>query len=155
GWPDEVSAVSLNRFCGSGLQAINVAAMGVASGAQDLVVAGGVESMSRVPMGSDGAGQDGGNLRLRERVFPVPQRISADLIATLERLSREEIDGVALRSQQNAALAIAQGRFERSLVPVHDPSTKALLLSRDELPRPTTAHGLAALEPSFARMGAM
>src|SRR5262245_56353086 len=103
GWPDEVSGVSLNRFCGSGLQAVNFAAMGVASGAQQLVVAGGVESMSRVPMGADGGGQDGGNLRLRERVFQVPQGISADLIASLEGFSREEIDAVALRSQRNAA----------------------------------------------------
>src|SRR5439155_17870264 len=81
GWPIEVSAVSLNRFCGSGLQAVSFAAMGVASGFQKLVVAGGVESMSRVPMGSDGAGQDGGNARLREKYLQVPQGISADLIA--------------------------------------------------------------------------
>jgi acetyl-CoA C-acetyltransferase len=156
GWPEQVSGVSLNRFCGSGLQAINFAAMGVASGAQDLVVAGGVESMSRVPMGSDGGGQDGGNLELRKRVFQVPQGISADLIATLEQLSRAEIDAVALRSQQNAAAAIAERRFDRTLVPVHDPATGALLLARDELPRPdTTAQGLAALPPSFEQMGAM
>src|SRR5262249_42135824 len=82
GWPDAVSAVTLTRFCGSGLQAVNFAAMAVASGALDLAVAGGVESMSRVPMGSDGAGQDGANVRLRDRVFQVPQGISADLIAT-------------------------------------------------------------------------
>ena len=108
GWPDAVSAVSLNRFCGSGLQAINFAAMGVASGAMQLAVAGGVESMSRVPMGADGAGQDGGNVRLRDRVFQIPQGISADLIATLYGLTRAELDAVALRSQQNAARAIAE-----------------------------------------------
>ena len=154
GWPDEVSAVSLNRFCGSGLQAIHFAAMGVGSGAMDLAVAGGVESMSRVPMGADGGGQDGGNVELRGRVFQVPQGISADLIASLEGFSREEIDAVALRSQQNAARAIAEDRFARSLVPVSDPRTRALALARDEFPRAdTTAEGLAALKPSFVALG--
>src|SRR5258705_7204400 len=113
GWPYEVSAVSLNRFCASGLQAIHFGAMGVASGAMDLAVAGGVESMSRVPMGSDGGGQDGNNTHLRESVFQVPQGISADLIATLEGFTREEIDSVALRSQRNAARAIEEGRFAK------------------------------------------
>jgi acetyl-CoA C-acetyltransferase len=154
GWPDAVSAVSLNRFCGSGLQAINFAAMGVASGALDLAVAGGVESMSRVPMGSDGGGQDGQNVHLRERVFQVPQGISADLIATLEGFSRAEIDAVALRSQQNAARAITEGRFARSLFPVHDPFSKKVVLTQDEFPRAdTTAEGLAALKPSFVTLG--
>jgi len=156
GWPDEVSAVSVNRFCASGLQSVHFAAMGVGSGAMDLAVAGGVESMSRVPMGSDGGGQDGNNQHLRRRVFQVPQGISADLIATLEGFAREEIDAVALRSQRNAARAIEEGRFARSLVPVRDPFTGALALERDEFPRPnTTAEGLAALEPSFAALGAM
>jgi acetyl-CoA C-acetyltransferase len=155
GWPNEVSAVSVNRFCASGLQAVHFAATGVAAGAIDLAVAGGVESMSRVPMGSDGGGQDGNNLHLRERVFQVPQGVSADLIATLEGFSREEIDGVALRSQRNAGRAIEEGRFGRSLVAVRDPKTGAVVLERDELPRPdTTAAGLAALEPSFVKMGA-
>ena len=155
-WPNEVSAVSVNRFCASGLQSVHFGAMGVGSGAMDLVVAGGVESMSRVPMGSDGGGQDGNNLRLRERVFQVPQGISADLIATLEGFSREEIDAVALRSQKNAARAIEEGRFSRSLVPVKDPRTGARALDRDELPRPdTTAEGLAALAPSFVSLGAL
>ncbi|UQA63477.1 acetyl-CoA C-acetyltransferase [Polyangium aurulentum] len=154
GWPEEVSAVSLNRFCGSGLQAVHFAAMGAGSGALDLVVAGGVESMSRVPMGSDGGGQDGGNTRLRERVFQVPQGISADLIATLEGLSREEIDAVALRSQRSAARAIEEGRFARSLLPARDPHTGKVLLERDEFPRPdTTAEALAALKPSFIALG--
>ena len=154
GWPSEVPGVSLNRFCASGLQAIHFGAMGVASGAMDLVVAGGVESMSRVPMGADGGGTDGGNVRLRERVFQVPQGISADLIATLEGFTREEIDGVALRSQANAARALEEGRFAKSLVPVVDPKTGALLLERDEFPRPdTTAAGLAALKPSFVSFG--
>jgi acetyl-CoA C-acetyltransferase len=95
----------VNRFCGSGQQAVNFAAMAVASGAMQLAVAGGVESMSRVPMGSDGGGVDGGNLELRKRVFQVPQGISADLIATLEGFSREQVDEIALRSQRNAARA--------------------------------------------------
>ncbi|MCY1079328.1 acetyl-CoA C-acetyltransferase [Archangium lansingense] len=154
GWPHEVSAVSLNRFCASGLQAINFGAMGVASGAMDLVIAGGVESMSRVPMGSDGGGQDGNNTHLRQSLFQVPQGISADLIATLEGFSREEIDAVALRSQKNAARAIEQKRFAKSLFPVKDPFTGAVVLERDEFPRPdTTAEGLAALKPSFVALG--
>jgi acetyl-CoA C-acetyltransferase len=154
GWPYEVSAVSLNRFCASGLQAINFGAMGVASGAMDLVIAGGVESMSRVPMGSDGGGQDGNNLHLRERVFQIPQGISADLIATLEGFSREDLDAVALRSQENAARSIAGGRFARALFPVRDPYTGAVVLERDEFPRPdTTAEALAALKPSFVNLG--
>jgi acetyl-CoA C-acetyltransferase len=154
GWPNEVSAVSLNRFCASGSQAIHFGAMGVASGAMDLVIAGGVESMSRVPMGSDGGGQDGNNTHLRERVFQVPQGISADLIATLEGFSREELDAVALRSQKNAARAIEEGRFAKSLFSVRDPRTGAVVLVRDEFPRPdTTAEGLAALKPSFTSLG--
>ena len=118
GWPYEISAVSLNRFCASGLQAIHFGAMAVASGAMDLAIAGGVESMSRVPMGSDGGGQDGNNLHLRERVFQIPQGISADLIATLEGFTREDLDAVALRSQKNAARAIEESRFTKSLFPV-------------------------------------
>ena len=153
-WPNEVSAVSLNRFCGSGLQAVNFAAMAVGSGAMDLVVAGGVESMSRVPMGADGGGIDGNNLHLRERVFQVPQGISADLIATLEKFSREELDAFALSSQKKAAVAIEENRFGRSLFAVKDPVTGATLLERDEFPRPdTTAEGLASLKASFVQMG--
>ena len=155
GWPHQVSAVSLNRFCASGLQAVHFGAMGVASGAMDLAVAGGVESMSRVPMGADGAGQDGNNTHLRERVFQVPQGISADLIATLEGFSRADIDAVALRSQKNAARAIEEHRFDKSLFAVKDPRTGAVVLQRDEFPRPdTTAEGLAALKPAFVDLGA-
>jgi acetyl-CoA C-acetyltransferase len=154
GWPVEVSATTLNRFCGSGLQAVNFAAMGVASGAQDLVVAGGVESMSRVPMGSDGGGEDGRNPHLRERFFQVPQGISADLIATLEGFSREEVDALALGSQQRAARAVEEKRFARSLVAIADPITGKLALDRDELPRPdTTREGLARLAPAFTALG--
>jgi acetyl-CoA C-acetyltransferase len=155
GWPVEVSAVSLNRFCGSGLQAINFAAMGVASGAQQLVVAGGVESMSRLALGADGGGQDGANLRLRARHFQVPQGISADLIATLEGISREEVDAFALESQRKAAAAQRACHFGRSLFPVRDPETGAVLLEKDEYLRPeTTAEGLASLNPAFAALGA-
>jgi len=155
GWPQEVSGVALNRFCGSGLQAINFAAMGVASGAQDLVVASGVESMSKLSLGADGGGQDGGNLKLRERVFQVPQGISADLIASLEGISREDVDAVALASQRKAARAVEERRFARAIVPVVDPFTGQLLLDRDEFPRPdTTREGLAALPAAFVKLGA-
>jgi acetyl-CoA C-acetyltransferase len=153
-WPIEVTAVSLNRFCGSGLQAVNFGALGVMAGVQQLVVAGGVESMSRNPIGSDGAGQDGDNLRLRSRVFQVPQGISADLIATLEGFSREDVDAFALDSQRKAAAAQRDGRFQKSLVPVRDPESGTAVLA-DEHPRAdTTAEGLAALKPSFVAMGA-
>ena len=153
-WPIEVSGVTLNRFCGSGQQAVNFAAMGTASGAQDLVVAGGVESMSRAPMGSDGGGMDGNNLDLRKKIFQVPQGISADLIATLEGFSRQDVDAFALRSQKNAATAIEEQRFGKSLFAVKDASGK-VLLERDELPRPdTSAEGLAGLQASFVGMGA-
>ena len=155
GWPDEVSATTVNRFCGSGLQAVNFAAMAVASGAMDLAVAGGVVSMSRVPMGSDGGGQDGGNVRLRDRVFQVPQGISADLIATVEGFSRGDVDGFALRSQRLAARAVDEGRFAKSLVPIADPRSGAIALERDESVRPeTTLEGLGALPASFAALGA-
>lgn len=155
GWPETVGGVTLNRFCGSGLQAVNFAAMGVLAGAQQLVVGGGVESMSRVPMGADGAGTDGGNERLRQRVFQVPQGISADLIATKFGIGREELDQFALTSQQRAARAQAEGRFNRALFPVVDSATELVALERDEYPRPsTTLEGLAALEPAFALLGA-
>jgi acetyl-CoA C-acetyltransferase len=155
GWPIDITATTVNRLCGSGQQAMNFAAMAVASGAMDLVVGGGVESMSRAPMGSDGGGIDGGNIELRKLFFQVPQGISADLIATLDGYGREQIDEMALRSQQRAARAIEEGRFERSLVKVTHPGTGSVMLARDELPRPdTTAAGLASLAPSFVQLGA-
>jgi acetyl-CoA C-acetyltransferase len=155
GWPLNVSGVSLNRFCGSGLQAVNFAAMGVMAGAQALVVGGGVESMSRVPMGSDGSGADGLNPLLRARHFQVPQGISADLIATLEGLSRGELDRFALESQRKAAVAQREGRFDRSLFPVIDPATGAVALAQDEYLRPeTTLEVLSQLSPAFAAVGA-
>ncbi len=155
GWPIEVTGVTLNRFCGSGAQAVNFGAMGVLSGQQDLVVAGGVESMSRVPMMSDGAGIDGNNLQLRKRVQQVAQGISADLIATLEGFSREDCDLFAYESQRKAAAAQQAGHFTRSLVPVIDPVSGAVLLEKDEYPRQdTTPAGLAQLEAAFVRWGA-
>jgi acetyl-CoA C-acetyltransferase len=155
GWPVEVPGTTLNRMCGSGLQAVGFAAMGVMAGLQELVVAGGVESMSRAPMGSDGARQDGENLHLRRRFRQVPQGISADLIATLEGFTREDVDRFALLSQQRAAMAMAGGHFARGTFPVVDPSTGAVALEREEFPRPgTTLEALARLEPSFAAPGA-
>ncbi len=154
GWPIEIPAVSLNRFCASGLQAVNFAAMGVASGAQDVVVAGGVESMSRAPMGSDGGGADGNNLHLREKHFQVPQGISTDLIASREGFSREDVDRFALESQKRAAAAQKDGRFSKSLFPVKDPVSGKVVLEIDEHPRPeATLEGLASLDPAFAKLG--
>lgn len=154
-WPVQVGGVSLNRYCGSGLQAVNFAAMGVMSGMQDVVVGGGVESMSRVPMGSDGGEGDGLNQRLRVLHHQVPQGISADLIATLEGFSREELDAFALRSQRLAAEAQQAGRFAGSLFPVVDPETGAVALDHDEFLRPdTTMEALAGLKGAFAAAGA-
>ncbi|HJL04834.1 MAG TPA: acetyl-CoA C-acetyltransferase [Polyangiaceae bacterium LLY-WYZ-15_(1-7)] len=156
GWPDDVTGVTLNRFCGSGLQAVNFAAMGVLSGQQDLVVGGGVESMSRVPMGADEAGIDGHNLHLRKRVAQVPQGISADLIATREGFTRADVDAFAAESQKRAAAAIEGGWFDGALFPVKDPASGEVVLEKDEHPRPgTTVESLGELKPAFVKMGAM
>jgi acetyl-CoA C-acetyltransferase len=153
GWPIEVSGVSLNRFCGSGQQAVNFAMMGVMAGQQELVVGGGVESMSRQPMGSDSAGIDGHNRHLREMYPLVPQGISADLIATLEGFTRADCDGFALASQMCAKTAMEEGRFAKSIVPVRGTDGGALL-AQDEFPRPqTTLEGLGKLDPSFVQLG--
>ncbi|NUP05965.1 MAG: acetyl-CoA C-acetyltransferase [Polyangiaceae bacterium] len=155
GLPDDLTGTTLNRFCGSGLQAVNFAAMGVASGHQSLVLAGGVESMSRVPMGSDGGGIDGNNLHLRKRLFQVPQGISADLIATREGFTRAELDAFALVSQQRTEAAQKDGRFARALFAVRDPDSEKVLLEVDELPRHgATIEAFAKLEPAFVGMGA-
>lgn len=152
-WPETVTGVTLNRFCGSGLQSVNFAAMGVMSGQQDLVIGGGVESMSRVPMGSDEAMIDGLNLKLRKRLFQVPQGISADLIATIDGTTREELDRFAVTSQANAARAVQENRFAKSLFPVVDDDGK-VVLEKDEHPRPgATLESMAGLEPSFTMMG--
>jgi acetyl-CoA C-acetyltransferase len=152
GYAETVAGQQINRFCASGLEAVNHAAMRVRSGWEDLVIAGGVESMSRVPMGSDG-----GPMMLDPKVSAtlrfVPQGIGADLIATLENFSREDVDAYALRSHQRAAQATANGYFQRSLVPVTD-FNGMLVLDRDEHIRPdTTLEALAQLKPSFAEMG--
>jgi acetyl-CoA C-acetyltransferase len=155
GWPDDVTGVTLNRFCGSGLQAVNFAAMGVMSGQQDLAIGGGVESMSRVPMGSDGGAIDGNNLGLRKKLFQVPQGISADLIATIDGVTREDVDRFAVESQNKAARAIAEGRLSKSLFPVVDEEGK-VLLEKDEHPRAgTSVEKLGTLEASFIAMGSM
>jgi acetyl-CoA C-acetyltransferase len=153
GWPVGVPGVTLNRFCGSGQQATMYAAMGVSSGWQEAVVAGGVESMSRydaamrAPMG-------GGNAALSDCYSLIPQGISADLIATLEGFSRTDLDEFAQMSQERAAVAIAEDRFKNSVIPVVDEAGQ-VLLSQDEHPRPgTTIESLAQLEPSFLRAGA-
>jgi acetyl-CoA C-acetyltransferase len=155
GWdPKSATGVTLNRFCGSGQQAVNFAAMGVMAGQQDLVVAGGVESMSRQPMGSDGAGIDGHNRHLRELHPLVPQGISADLIATLEGFSREDCDRFAVSSQERCALAQKEARFAKSLIPVRDAEGK-VVLDADEHPRAgTTLEGLGRLPLSFDQLGA-
>jgi acetyl-CoA C-acetyltransferase len=155
GLPDAVTGVTLNRFCGSGLQAANFAAMGVMSGQQDLVVGGGVESMSRVPIGADEAMMDGLNLELRKKLFQVPQGISADLIATLDGVTREQVDRFALTSQARAAVAVQEARFAKSLFAVRD-SAGNIALERDEHPRAdTTLEGLAKLDAAFTKLGAM
>jgi acetyl-CoA C-acetyltransferase len=153
GWSIAAPGVTLNRFCGSGQQAVNFAAAGILAGFQDVVVSGGVESMSRPsPMHVDGFTAN--NDHLRDRYAMVPQGISADLIATLESFSREQCDDLAADSQSRAHAAVTEGRFERALVPIfHDDGT--LALDHDEFPRPgTTAADLATLSPSFAAMGA-
>src|SRR3954451_4274248 len=153
GWDTDAPGVTLNRFCGSGQQAVNFAAMGVLSGQQDFVVAGGVESMSRpAPMSVDGFTAN--NTHLYEQYAMVPQGISADLIATIEGFSREQCDQLGVDSQDRCAKALAEGRFDRSLVPiVADDGTPAL--DHEEFPRPgTTLADLAKLTASFEQMGA-
>lgn len=154
GWDQSVPGVQLNRFCSSGLEAVNLAAMKVRSGWEDLVVGGGVESMSRVPMGFDG-GAWFLDPAVNSASYFVPQGISADLIATLEGFSREDCDRYALRSQQRAAQAKADGRFKNSIVPVKD-LNGITILAEDEYNRPdTTLEGLLSLQPSFQMMGDM
>jgi acetyl-CoA C-acetyltransferase len=150
----KVPGFQLNRFCASGLEAVNLAAMKVRSGWQDLVIAGGVESMSRVPMGYDG-GAWVLDMRVNSHTDFIPQGISADLIATLEGFSREDCDNYALRSQKLAGIAKAEGRFNKSVVPVLD-INGLTILAEDEFNRPdTTLEGLLSLAPSFQMMGEM
>jgi acetyl-CoA C-acetyltransferase len=153
GWDLDLPGAQLNRFCASGLEAVNLAAMKVRSGWEELVVAGGVESMSRVPMGSDG-GAMWDDYEVMGQLDIVPQGISADLIASLEGFTRADVDGFALLSQQRAAAAQANGYF-RSIIPVRDTAGN-IILDRDEHPRPdATLEGLAVLKPAFEGLGAM
>ena len=152
GYPETVAGVQLNRFCASGLEAVNQAAARVRSGFEDLILAGGVESMSRVPMGSDGGPWATDPATALATSF-VPQGIGADLIATLEGFSRTDVDTFAAESQARAAKAQANGYFDGSVVPVKD-MNGLTVLERDEFIRPgTTVESLAALKPSFAQIG--
>ena len=153
GYPETVAGVQLNRFCASGLEAVNQAASRVRGGFEDLILAGGVESMSRVPMGSDG-GAWASDPATALRTGFVPQGIGADLIATLEGWSREDVDAYAAESHHRAAKAWANGYFAGAVVPVAD-RNGLTILDHDELIRPdTTVEGLAGLKPSFAQVGA-
>jgi acetyl-CoA C-acetyltransferase len=152
GYPETVAGVQLNRFCASGLEAVNQAAQRVRSGFEDLVIAGGVESMSRVPMGSDGGAWAMDPATALETGF-VPQGIGADLIATIEGWSRADVDAYAAESHHRAAKAWANGYFDDAVVPVKDLSG-VTVLDRDETVRPdTSVEGLAGLKPSFAQIG--
>jgi acetyl-CoA C-acetyltransferase len=165
GWDFQASGVQINRFCASGLEAVNLAAQKVRSGWEDLVVAGGVESMSRVAMGSDWGAWDPWEEDLatdtqkhRQRADAtlwVPQGIGADLIASLEGFTRAEVDAFAVESQRRAAAAREAGYFAGSLVAVRD-ATGQIILDHDEFIKPqTTLQGLAALKPAFEQLGAM
>ena len=153
-WDVSVAGVQINRFCASGLEAVNLGAMKVRSGFEDLVVVGGVESMSRVPMGSDG-GAWALDPQTNLHSHFTPQGVGADLIATLEGFSRQDVDAYALHSQQKAARARADGSFNKSLVPVQD-QNGIVLLDHDEFIRAeSTLEGLGKLKPSFEMIGQM
>ncbi len=153
GLPETVAGVQVNRFCASGLEAVNLAAQKVASGYEQLVLAGGVESMSRVPIGSDGGAYAQDPTTAYDAYF-VPQGIGADLIATLEGFGREDVDAYATRSQERAETAWRERRFDKSVVPVRD-MNGVLLLDHDEHRRAgTTVAGLASLPAAFAAVGA-
>ncbi len=154
GWDWRCSGVQLNRFCASGLEAVNMAAMKVRSGWEDLVVAGGVESMSRVPIGADG-GAWAQDPETNSATLFVPQGIGADLIATLSGFSRHDVDAFAVESQRRAAAARSAGYFDKSVVPVKG-SLGQVILAQDEFIKPnTTVETLAGLKPSFEQLGAM
>jgi acetyl-CoA C-acetyltransferase len=154
GLPDTVAGVQLNRFCASGLEAVNIGAQKVASGWEDLVMTGGVESMSRVPMGSDGGAWAMDPETNYDTSF-IPQGVGADLIATIEEFSRDDVDAYAARSQERAAAAREDGKFDGSVIPVKD-INDSVVLDQDEFIRPgTTAETLGGLKPSFAMIGEM
>jgi acetyl-CoA C-acetyltransferase len=152
GYDQCVPGQQLNRFCASGLEAINNAAAQVMSGQSQAVIGGGVESMSRVPIGADG-GAWAADPAVAYQTYFVPQGIGADLIATLDGYSRSDVDAYAVESQRRAAAAWAEGRFAKSIVPVRDVLGR-VVLDRDEHMRPdTTAEGLAGLKPAFTALG--
>lgn len=154
GWSDQVAGVQINRFCASGLEAVNLAAMKVRSGWEDLVVAGGVESMSRIAMGSDG-GPWALDPQTNMRSNFIPQGVGADLIATLDGYTRADVDAFAVNSQKKAAAAQAAGRFDKSIVPVKD-GAGVTILDRDEFIKPdSSVEKLAGLSASFEMMGNM
>ncbi len=153
GYPETVAGVQLNRFCASGLEAVNQAASRVRGGFEDLILAGGVESMSRVPMGSDGGAWASDPATALKTGF-VPQGIGADLIATIEGWTRDDVDAYAAESHHRAAKAWANGYFNGAIVPVRD-QNGLVVLDHDETVRPDTSpEGLAGLKPSFADIGA-
>jgi acetyl-CoA C-acetyltransferase len=152
GYPETVAGVQLNRFCASGLEAVNTATQKVRSGMEELVLAGGVEAMSRVPMGSDGGAWAMDPDTAYETGF-VPQGIGADLIATLEGFTRETVDTFAVESQTRAAKAWANGYFAKSVVPVKDRNGMTILDRDEHIRAGATLESLAGLQPSFAMMG--
>ncbi|HET8871842.1 MAG TPA: acetyl-CoA C-acetyltransferase [Aquabacterium sp.] len=154
GWAETVAGVTLSRFCASGLEAVNLAAAKIMSGMEDMVVAGGVESMSRWAMGSDG-GAWAMDPRVNNDLGFIPQGVSADLIATLEGFSRQDLDAYAAESHRRAALAQAEGRFNKSVIAVKD-IAGLTMLGKDETVRPgTSVDSLSKLNPSFEMMGTM
>ena len=157
GYDIKASGMTLDRFCGSGITTVNLAAATIMSGMQDCVIAGGCEMMSytaQLPQVGP-IGMDKGNLHLRAIHPQSHQGVCADAIASMEGITREAVDALALESQRRAAVAIAEGRFDKSLVPVYD-RDGTLLLAKEEFPRPqTTAEGLAALKPSFTQIADM
>ena len=154
GWDQRVAGVTQSRFCASGLESVNLAAQKVASGFEDLVVGGGVESMSRWPMGSDG-GAMAMDPRVNQIMGFTPQGIGADLIASLEGFSRRDVDEFAVRSQKRAAAAQAAGHFKKSVVPVKDLNGLTVLDHDEFIRADASVEGMAGLKPSFEQMGQM
>ena len=153
-WSDSVAGMQINRFCCSGLEAVNLAAMKIRSGLEDLIVAGGVESMSRVPMGAD-AGPMFFDPDVVGKINFVPQGISADLVATIEGFSREQLDNYALKSHQRASFAMKNGYFDKSMIPIRD-FVGLVILDKDELVRADCSmESLEKLRPAFAKLGEM
>jgi acetyl-CoA C-acetyltransferase len=152
GWDERVPGLQVNRFCASGLEAVNIAAAKVVAGQADLMVAGGVDSMSRVPMGSDG-GPWFEDAEVSLETGFVPQGISADLIATLGKFSRDDVDAYAEASQKRAGLAASEGRFTKSLVPVKDSNGLPIIVNDELVRADTTKQTLGSLKPSFSTLG--